>query len=170
MSATIERMRRIVERYDSLSKTLEELLTATSIHFSSQTEDGVLVRHTVLDESHRPTLVGAYSQLLEDIRKEAEAGFGPRLEDKTVQWVVNSLGELGVKIGDRFFFLYKGCSLEYSHDPMDKEPKIRWTYVGKREFGETCQRPPAPGTDIPPPVDLNDGRAWELLPIYGEPK
>ena len=52
-------------------------------------------------------------------------------------WIVNNLGELGVKVGDRFFFLYKGESIEYE----DYEPDHTHMYriVGKREFGETCK-------------------------------
>lgn len=56
------------------------------------------------------------------------------------EWIVNTLGELGVKIGDRLFFLYKGDNIEYDpneRDPDDPEP-ILWRLVGKREFGETC--------------------------------
>jgi len=61
-------------------------------------------------------------------------------------WIVNDLGELGVKANGRFFFLYKGDNLEYhtvsevkngvvmhgDHDPM------QYRIVGKREFGEVC--------------------------------
>ena len=50
-----------------------------------------------------------------------------------VQWIVNSNGELGVKIGGRKFFLYRGYSLEYSDDSV-----LKYRSVGKREFGETC--------------------------------
>lgn len=53
------------------------------------------------------------------------------LTDDDVEWVVNDLAELGVKIGDKFFFLYKG----ESYCGGD-----RWRRVFKREFGE-CQHP-----------------------------
>lgn len=46
-----------------------------------------------------------------------------------VNWVVNDLGELGVEIFGKFFFLYKGYSLERSGSRVRR--------VGKREFGET---------------------------------
>lgn len=49
-----------------------------------------------------------------------------------VHWVVNEFGELGVEIGGRYFFLYKGESLEYD----DGTPMLV-RRVGKREFGET---------------------------------
>ena len=51
-----------------------------------------------------------------------------------VEWVVNDLAELGVRINGRCFFLYKGESLEYSgvHD-NGKSMMVR--RVGKREFG-----------------------------------
>lgn len=55
-------------------------------------------------------------------------------DDNKPEWVVNSIGELGVKIGNRFFFLYKGGSLEYD---MKDEP-MKWRPVYKREFGEVC--------------------------------
>lgn len=54
--------------------------------------------------------------------------------DNKPEWIVNSIGELGVKIGNRFFFLYKGRSLEYD---MKDEP-MKWRPVYKREFGEVC--------------------------------
>ena len=68
-----------------------------------------------------------------------------KLTEDQVQWVVNDMAELGVKIGEQFFFLYKGRSLNYAADHMDKPAnthddgqKIKWRYVGKREFGECC--------------------------------
>ena len=51
-----------------------------------------------------------------------------------VEWIVNSKGELGVKVFNRCFFLYKGYSLEYK----ETAPEIKYRPVGKREFGETC--------------------------------
>ena len=55
------------------------------------------------------------------------------------QWIVNNLGELGVRVGDRFFFLYKGDNIEYSADDALEEGDQRlYRMVGKREFGETC--------------------------------
>lgn len=62
------------------------------------------------------------------------------LEDENVEWVVNSYGELGVKIGNQLFFLYKGRSLVYSGND-EREHKMYWRLVYKREFGETCLVP-----------------------------
>lgn len=85
-----------------------------------------------------------------------------RLRAEDVEWVVNSIAELGVKIGDQFFFLYKGESLVYTEDE-DDEPPLMWRHVGKREFGECCHPinyadPTKYGT-----VDVNDGRKWRPL-------
>jgi len=55
------------------------------------------------------------------------------------QWIVNDLGELGVKIGERFFFLYKGDNIEYETGKHDDGSPMLYRIVGKREFGETCQ-------------------------------
>ena len=67
------------------------------------------------------------------------------LTDDDVHWIVNDLGELGVEIGGRFFFLYKGESLEYGKHAEtkdgvclhDDETPMLYRMVGKREFGET---------------------------------
>jgi len=56
---------------------------------------------------------------------------------KEPMWIVNSLGELGVKVNGRCFFLYKGDNIEYSPDEDETEPPILYRRVGKREFGET---------------------------------
>jgi hypothetical protein len=65
----------------------------------------------------------------------------PRLTDKQVEWVINDSAELGVKIGDQFFFLYKGESLVYESGLHDNGSQITWRPVGKREFGESCYPP-----------------------------
>lgn len=87
-----------------------------------------------------------------------------------VVWIVNSLGELGVKVGDDFQFLYKGHSLRYknpthtdSGDEREGKPMM-WRPVGKREFGECCHPvnyadPRRWGT-----VSLDDSDEWKLLP------
>lgn len=65
-----------------------------------------------------------------------------------VKWVVNNYGELGVCVKGKYFFLYKGHSLQYGVKPDDvsdgfvlgddgKPMMVR--PVGKREFGETCK-------------------------------
>jgi hypothetical protein len=66
----------------------------------------------------------------------------PLVTADDVEWIVNSYGELGVKIGDKFFFLYKGYSLEYGkHLIGDEVLDLQWRLVGKREFGECCISP-----------------------------
>lgn len=62
-----------------------------------------------------------------------------------VKWIVNDLGELGVEIDGRCFFLYKGESLEYARYGKTKDgvclhgddTPMLYRMVGKREFGET---------------------------------
>lgn len=70
--------------------------------------------------------------------EQQPADFGP----DDVEWIVNDLGELGVRVFGRCFFLYKGYSLEYVEDSGkpsmhdDGTPYLH-RIVGKREFGET---------------------------------
>jgi hypothetical protein len=54
-------------------------------------------------------------------------------------WIVNNLGELGVKVGNRCFFLYKGENIEYEDALNDDDTPMMYRIVGKREFGETCK-------------------------------
>lgn len=63
-------------------------------------------------------------------------------------WIVNDLGELGVKVGDRFFFLYKGDNIVYEEGICDVRDGValhedgtpmHYRIVGKREFGEVCR-------------------------------
>jgi hypothetical protein len=81
-----------------------------------------------------------------------------------VEWVVNDIAELGVKIGDQFFFLYKGRSLNYENTHYDEDGKpMMWRPVGKREFGECChpinrENPLLVGT-----VSLDDSDEWKPI-------
>ncbi|HEY6875587.1 MAG TPA: hypothetical protein VI384_04435 [Candidatus Dormibacteraeota bacterium] len=79
------------------------------------------------------------------------------LTDDDVEWVVNDLAELGVKIGDRFFFLYKGNSYLGG---------TKWRHVGKREFGECC-RPL--GMERVPDDYTSVGNGWADIPRVAAP-
>lgn len=88
-----------------------------------------------------------------------------KLRESDVQWIVNSLGELGVMIHGQAFFLYKGESLQYD-DPSDETdgPLLMYRPVFKREFGECCHPinyadPAKIGT-----VSLSDSDEWRPLP------
>lgn len=89
--------------------------------------------------------------LAEELRSVLRALLAPtqqpsgEVTDTEPQWIVNDLGELGVKVGGRFFFLYKGDNIEYgansSSDGIalhDDGSPMQYRIVGKREFGETC--------------------------------
>lgn len=65
----------------------------------------------------------------------------PEPKKRDVEWIVSSIGELGVRVGDRLYFLYKdSVPLEYTRDD-ESEPAmhghIQWRPIFKREFGET---------------------------------
>ena len=65
---------------------------------------------------------------------------GADLKAADVQWVINDNGELGVKIGDLFFWLYKGESIRQQYADMEDPAGLRrYRRVGKREFGEVCR-------------------------------
>ena len=105
-------------------------------------------------------------------RKKMLRQFLEILKDDDVEWVVNEGSELGVKIGNRFFFLYKGMSLEYTHDPDNEDPMQMWRHVWKREFGECCHpwhfiKQRTGEYRIPdnyPAVDGSSGGDWKRLP------
>ena len=69
--------------------------------------------------------------------------------------------KLGVKIGEKFFWLYKGESLVYGNDPHEHGTQMRYRAVGKREFGECCH-----------PIHLTssgerytEGDGWKEIPL-----
>jgi hypothetical protein len=90
-----------------------------------------------------------------------------------VQWVVNSIAELGVKIGDQFFFMYKGYSLVYAGEPDEDNKQLYWRPIKKREFGESCY-PIHPDQErcgyshLKGTVSLEDSPDWKLLPMPPE--
>jgi len=79
-----------------------------------------------------------------------------------------------VKIGDQFFWLYKGYSLVYGAKPEDRAAghavhdeggPMHWRPVFKREFGECAhpinyENPTMIGT-----VSLGDSDKWQVLPL-----
>jgi hypothetical protein len=90
------------------------------------------------------------------------------LNAEAVEWVVNDNGELGVKIGEQFFFLYKGYSLVYGpNSEHENGQKYMWRHVFKREFGECCHPIDAVATGRIPPgggVNLSDSPDWKPMP------
>ena len=92
------------------------------------------------------------------------------LRAEQVEWVVNDLAELGVKIGEQFFFLYKGYSLVYQDARHEDDGKpMMWRPVFKREFGECAlpinrDDPRMKGT-----VSLDDSDEWKILPLGAPP-
>lgn len=88
------------------------------------------------------------------------------LEATDVEWVVNDNAELGVKIGDQFFWLYKGKSLVYKTGRHDDGSQMFWRPVFKREFGECCHPINYDNPELIGSVSLNDGREWKPVPSH----
>ncbi len=72
-----------------------------------------------------------YDRVLERLIKATDKPQEPVTQDP--EWVVNDLGELGVKVNERFYFLYKGDSLEYKNGKHDDGSDMLYRMVGKRE-------------------------------------
>jgi len=91
------------------------------------------------------------------------------------QWVVNDLAELGVKVGETFYFLYKGDNIVY-HDPKHEPggrfstPTMMYRPVLKREFGECCHPINDANPHLKGEVSVNDGHKWLPLPPSPKPK
>lgn len=93
-----------------------------------------------------------------------------QLSADDVEWVVNDNAELGVKIGNQFFFCYKGHSLVYAEGTHDDGRPMMWRRVFKREFGECIHpvnylQPTHIGT-----VSLDDSDEWMPLPSPPTPE
>lgn len=127
------------------------------------------------DVEWREWLQAALQEAFDAGRKAAVPTVGP----DDVKWIVNDLGELGVEVGGRCFFLYKGDSLEYQDGRHGDGSTRLYRLVGKREFGEVCvpnrfRRPGAvmPGRYTEPLVfieGLSFGKPedgdWRPLPV-----
>jgi hypothetical protein len=79
-------------------------------------------------------------------------------------WIVNSLGELGVKVGDKFYFMYKGESLVYTELSKEDGIHMMWRPIGKREFGET-QHPQVWVAANRSGSRYSEGSGWQDLPL-----
>ncbi len=91
------------------------------------------------------------------------------LHANQVEWVVNDIAELGVKIGNQFFFCYKGRSLVYDSpfhedDPLPAGTSMRWRHVFKREFGECVHPINRDDPRMIGTVSLDDSDEWQPLP------
>ena len=53
-----------------------------------------------------------------------------------ILWIVNDLGELGIKIFDNCIFMYKGELFQYHENPHPEKP-FKYRIINKREFGES---------------------------------
>ena len=133
---------------DALRKRIEQI--ADDFHPSTEAE-AVLSLQEMRDA------------LLEALAAQPQAA--QTLTDTDVEWVVNDNAELGVKIGNQFFFLYKGRSLVYKDSTHDDGTPMQWRPVFKREFGECCH--PINYKDLTRigTVSLNDSEEWKPLPL-----
>jgi hypothetical protein len=100
------------------------------------TSEGCPQCGTTYGEAHQPT---CRWRTPDGVAGEVESVGEP-------EWIVNDIGELGVRVGGRCFFLYKGESLEYGSSEEeiargvalhDEGDPMRFRRVQKREFGET---------------------------------
>ena len=105
-------------------------------------------------------------EFIEELRKERDEAVADvrRLKAEQVEWVVNDIAELGVKIGDQFFFLYKGRSLVYeSRDDADDGRHMQYRPVWKREFGECCHPVNYKNPHLIGTVSLGDSDDWKPI-------
>lgn len=90
--------------------------------------------------------------MLERIKK-SDKNLNLSLDD--VQWVVNEGAELGVKIGNSFFWLFKGSSIVYINY------EIKWRPVEPLEFGATCC--PVNHTSLKEGEKYCTGSGWKTI-------
>ena len=83
------------------------------------------------------------------------------LEESDVEWITNDNAELGVKIGNQFFFCYKGRSLVYESGLHDDGTPLMWRPVFKREFGECIHPVNYKNPELIGTVSLDDSEEWK---------
>lgn len=86
--------------------------------------------------------------------------------EKEPEWIVNDNAELGVKIDNRFYFLYKGGNIQYESGKHDNGMPMYYRPVWKREFGECCH----PIHLEIMPDQYREGEGWQPLPATAASK
>lgn len=94
---------------------------------------------TTTDETTHLLASPANAARLDESMAQLRAMTAPPHADD-VEWIVNDMGELGVRVRGRCYFCYNGNSLVYDGYHDNCEP-ILHRNVGKREFGETVWPP-----------------------------
>ena len=84
-----------------------------------------------LSDNYPDTAEGMVEEIAKLRKEKLEAAL------REPRWIVNDMGELGVEVSGRCWFMYKGRSLEYEDGQHDSGKPILYRHVGKREFGET---------------------------------
>ena len=82
-----------------------------------------------------------------------------------VEWVVNSIAELGVKVNGEYYFLYKGDSIIYKNEEDRGNGMLQVRPVFKREFGECCHPINYKDLRYIGTVSLDDSDEWVPLPV-----
>lgn len=102
-----------------------------------------------------------FTRLIDAMKARIRRLAGP-LSAEEVEWVVNDIGELGVRIGGRSFYLYKGHSLVYNDFHDDGSPMLE-RLVAKREFGEVCHPPHLSDTPSDAERWYTEGEGWKQI-------
>ncbi|MFC1751660.1 hypothetical protein ACFLY5_00755 [Patescibacteria group bacterium] len=117
--------------------TIAKVLKCTKKHVHIFLPDGreMRIKPNRIRLRHPPNI---FMRLMDAIKKRVLRRLTGPLSAEEVEWVVNDIGELGVRIYGRSYYLYKGKSLVYRGTHDDGSP-MRERPVAKREFGEVCR-------------------------------
>lgn len=103
--------------------------------------------------------------LSEEVINRIALDFMESSPDINVNWVVNSISELGVEVNGEYRFLYKGHSIIYKDNiNSDDNSKVFVRPVFKREFGECCHPVNYSNPKLIGTVSLADSDEWVELP------